>query len=192
MGGGFIGFDKETNRLYRDRGVVSMYFDPYIKGVPLKLSFSVMTADITDTLVADRDTIDKGTPVTNTLFRIETGYLFHLSSRYHLTPYAGIGFFTSSLTDREKERLDIDPDIPTSVGFQGGIAFDMNFLPPLSDETMGGYSEGAFTGARVDAGVFYSGLGAVRSGLGNTGFYFNIGLSLLGWGRERIYVFDEE
>ncbi len=192
IGGGFAGFDDDINKLFKDRGLVTIYLDLYFKGLAGKFSFMAIPNKLTDSLISGKDTLKTGTPVNNILWRIESGYLFDFSDRLHLTPYAGVGIMVHSVSDADAKKLDVDPDFPTTVGIQGGIALDINFAPVKRGDRYQSVNTFSLLGARVDFGILYNDLTKIKEGLGNTGFYINIGISVLGWGPERIYEVNEE
>jgi hypothetical protein len=187
LGGGYLDFNSNTNKLFRDRGNVYLYWDIFTHGVPLKMEMLIMTNDLESRYIQGTDTVPRGTAVTNPFLMLSTGYLFHLNNNFHVTPYAGVGWFLSSLPDTEKDELGTDIDFRSVFGYRTGASLDIRFKSSLDYQNI----DASMWGFRIDAGLGFFDHSKLKAGLGKTFFYVNIGISVLGWGEKRTYEFKE-
>jgi hypothetical protein len=185
-GGGYLSFDKKTSALLQDRPNGDFYVDIYIKHVPLKFGFTVMTQGLNSALIEGKDTLPAGTQVTNMSWIVGTGYLFRLADQLHITPYAGLSIFAGFLSDSAKKQANADPTIPNLFGAQIGTTIDYQFVKP-DDGRFNSFSDISLLGGRLDVGVMLHDFSRLKAGLGNVGVYFNIGMDVMGFGRDRIF-----
>jgi hypothetical protein len=186
-GPGYQTFDIKTSALLCDRVNFNCYLDVIVRGIAYKVGLSVMTAELNGQLPAGKDTIPQGMDVTNFNFLLATGYLFHLGNLLHLTPYAGLGIFSSSLPDSSKAHLTFAPRINTLYGLRIGATLDV-FHFQRDNRT---YNDvfGFFTplGVRFDVGTFIGDFTKLRPDLGKVTIYANIGIQMMDYLKERIF-----
>ncbi|MBN1601758.1 MAG: hypothetical protein JW915_09125 [Chitinispirillaceae bacterium] len=180
-------FDKKTAKLLNDRVNVSCNLDVYVKYIPIKIGFMVMSQEINNELIAGKDTIPGKTLLTNMNWMFGTGYLFHIGEKMHFTPYTGLSIFSSFLSDSTKKKLNVDPDIKTLYGLQLGTSFDYQIRPSINDEFYNGFNDLSLLGFRFDMGLILQDFKKLQTGLGNISIYCKLGIQMMGFGRKRVF-----
>jgi hypothetical protein len=186
IGAAYQLFDKKTATLLNDRVNVSCYLDGYVKYMPVKIDFMMMSQEIKKKLIAGNDTIPEKTHLTNMNWMFGTGYLFHISEKMHLTPYSGLSIFSSFLSDSTKKKINVDPDIKTLYGLQLGTSFDYQVWPSVNGE-FPEIDELSLLGFRLDVGIILQDFEKLQTGLGNLSIYTNLGIQVMGFGRKRMF-----
>ena len=189
MGAAYNHYDRKTAEIFKNGGFLYSYLDIYVKRVPLKIGFLISTREMNNDLIISGDTLPKSVAIRNSFWTFSTGYLFHASKRWHITPYAGINIATSRIADTAEKRVYPGVEFPSLFGYQAGSSFDYQLTVAGENAPYGPYMN---IGLRFDIGYQYNNYSTISSGLGCNQIYANLGFSIIGWGQKRIDYLDPE
>jgi hypothetical protein len=135
----------------------------------------------TKDIVYKADTLFNGNGVTVYEILFGAGYLFHISDKYHCTPYFGL-----SMTDHEIPPADTAkgrPDIPFNAlyGPQLGVALDLTSKKRNNIDAIP-------LGIRLDGGVRYNAFSKIdKAAKDGISYYLNLSFEIIGWFKDKDY-----